>query len=70
MISDIKIMKNNENLLRKLLILILFVFLVISCQSINPKYKWYTPDEVISKVDQLQPGDILILSKEPTIRTE
>ena len=69
MISDIKIMKNNENLLRKLLILILFVFLVISCQSINPKYKWYTPDEVISKVDQLQPGDILILSKESTIRS-
>ena len=69
MISDIKIIKNNENLIRKLLILILFVFLVISCQSINPKYKWYTPDEVISKVNQLQPGDILILSKESTIRS-
>ena len=70
MISDIKIMKNNENLIRKLLILILFVFLVISCQSINPKYKWYTPDEVISKVDQLQPGDILILSNIAVLNEE
>lgn len=69
MISDIKIVKNNKNFIRQLLIAILLTFLVISCQSINPKYKWYQPEEVISKVDQLQPGDILILSKEPTIRS-
>ena len=69
MISDIKTIKNNKNFIRQLLIAILLTFLVISCQSINPKYKWYTPDEVISKVDQLQPGDILILSKESTIRS-
>ena len=69
MISDIKTIKNNKNFIRQLLIAILLTFLVISCQSINPKYKWYQPEEVISKVDQLQPGDILILSKEPTIRS-
>ena len=69
MISDIKIVKNNKTFIRQLLIAILLTFLVISCQSINPKYKWYQPEEVISKVDQLQPGDILILSKEPTIRS-
>jgi len=69
MISDIKTIKNNKTFIRQLLIAILLTFLVISCQSINPKYKWYQPEEVISKVDQLQPGDILILSKEPTIRS-
>lgn len=69
MISDIKTIKNNKTFIRQLLIAILLTFLVISCQSIDPKYKWYQPEEVISKVDQLQPGDILILSKEPTIRS-
>ena len=69
MISDIKTIKNNKTFIRQLLIAILLTFLVISCQSINPKYKWYQPEEVISKVDQLQPVDILILSKEPTIRS-
>ena len=69
MISDIKTIKNNKTFIRQLLIAILLTFLVISCQSINPKYKWYQPEEVISKVDQLQPGDILNLTKEPTIRS-
>jgi len=69
MISDIKTIKNNKTFIRQLLIAILLTFLVISCQSIDPKYKWYQPEEVISTVDQLQPGDILILSKEPTIRS-
>ena len=69
MISNIKTIKNNKTFIRQLLIAILLTFLVISCQSIDPKYKWYQPEEVISKVDQLQPGDILILSKEPTIRS-
>ena len=69
MISNIKTIQNNKTFIRQLLIAILLTFLVISCQSIDPKYKWYQPEEVISKVDQLQPGDILILSKEPTIRS-
>ena len=69
MISDIKTIKNNKTFIRQLFFAFLLTFLVISWQSIDPKYKWYQPEEVISKVDQLQPGDILILSKEPTIRS-
>lgn len=47
----------------KKILLLLIVILFTSCNSIDPKYQWYTPKEVISKYEQLQPGDILILSK-------
>ena len=47
----------------KKIIMLLMVLLLVSCESIYPNYQWYTPREVISKIDQLRPGDILILSK-------
>ncbi len=47
----------------KKILLILIAVLFISCESIDSKYVWYTPQEVIAKADQLLPGDILILSK-------
>ena len=50
-------------------LIFLVMTLVISCQTINPKYHWYTPREVISNIDKLQPGDILILSKRMTLRS-
>ena len=48
--------------MKKIIMLLIILFLV-SCESIDPNYQWYTPREVISKMDQLMPGDILILSK-------
>ena len=48
--------------MKKIIMLFMILFLV-SCESIDPNYQWYTPREVISKMDQLMPGDILILSK-------
>lgn len=47
----------------KKIIMLLLILLLTSCESIDPRYQWYTPKEVISKMDQLRPGDILILSK-------
>ena len=38
MISNIKTIKNNKTFIRQLLIAILLTFLVISCQSIDPKF--------------------------------
>ena len=43
--------------------------LFISCQSIDPKYNWYTPKEVIENQDKLEPGDILILSKKSNLHS-
>ncbi len=61
--------KNLQINVKRILLLISLVFLFMSCQSINPKYKWYSPKEMIEKAEQLQPGDILILSKKATIRS-
>ncbi|MBP9478961.1 MAG: hypothetical protein KBF12_10100 [Sebaldella sp.] len=47
----------------KKILLLLITILFISCESIDSKYVWYSPQEVIEKSDQLLPGDILILSK-------
>ena len=51
-----------------LLFLILTVVLVCKTKP-EDKYFWYSPKEVIANADKLQPGDILILSKEPTLRS-
>ena len=51
-------------------ILIFFIItLTLLCKSKSEKYVWYTPREVIANVDMLEPGDILILSKRPTLRS-
>lgn len=59
------IFKNIRNII---LVCTLF-FMLISCQTINPNYTWYTPREVLENQDKLEPGDILILSKRNTLRS-
>lgn len=54
-------------------IFLFFLFLIFSltlhAQSSASKYKWYSPKQIIQNMDKLQPGDILILSKRPTLRS-
>ena len=60
---------NLNRIIKKIVLLSIPVLFLISCKSIDPAYKWYSAKEVIAKSDQLQPGDILILSKRNTIRS-
>lgn len=69
MSSNFFICRNIRTSLRKYLLLTLLSLMFISCQSINPKYTWYTAKEIVDKASQLQPGDILILSKGATMRS-
>ena len=55
--------------MKKLIILTINVILLCSCVSIDYKYKWYTPSEIIKNKDSLNEGDILIVSKGSTIGT-
>lgn len=55
--------------LKKILLFFILLIISISCSSIDPKYSWYTPKEIIAKQDQLETGDILILSKKPSLRS-
>ena len=57
----------KSNIQRILLFLILTFVLI--CKTNEQKYFWYSPKEIISNVDKLEPGDILILSKKPTLRS-
>ena len=56
------------NIKRLMLFLILTLSLICKTKP-EDKYFWYTTHEVISNADKLQPGDILILSKKPTLRS-
>ena len=56
------------NIKRLMLFLILTLSLICKTKP-EDKYIWYSPREVISNADKLQPGDILILSKRPTLRS-
>ncbi len=58
----------SENIKKFFLFFILFS-LFISCQTIDPKYTWYSSKEIIENQDKLEPGDILILSKRNTLRS-
>ena len=57
----------KSNIRRMLLFFIMTLALL--CKSKTEKYTWYTPREVIANIDILEPGDILILSKRPTLRS-
>ena len=48
---------------KKIIFTIIMFLLILSCQSIDPKYKWYDGKTLIKKEKQLESGDILILSK-------
>ena len=54
--------------IRRILLFFMLTFALV-CKTNKDKYFWYSPKEVISNVDKLQPGDILILSKKPTLRS-
>lgn len=54
---------------KNIILFAILSFLLMSCEVINPKYTWYSPKEVIEKSHQLQPGDILILSKNSNLRS-
>ena len=54
--------------IRRILLFFMLTFALV-CKTNKDKYFWYSPREVISNVDKLQPGDILILSKKPTLRS-
>ena len=58
----------KENIKRLIIFFVLTLALICKTKP-EDKYFWYTPHEVISNVDKLQPGDILILSKKPTLRS-
>lgn len=58
-----------NRLQKNIILFAILSFLLISCETINPKYTWYSAKEVVEKSDQLQPGDILILSKKSTLRS-
>lgn len=58
-----------NRILKNLVLFAILLFALISCETINPKYKWYQAKEVVEKSSQLQPGDILILSKRSTLRS-
>lgn len=66
---DLYINQYVQKNFKKIFLMILLSLLFMSCQSINPKYTWYSPKEIIEKADQLQPGDILILSKKASLRS-
>ena len=55
--------------MKKIIIIAINLLLLFSCTAIDYKYKWYTAAEVINSKDELQEGDILILSKGSTIGT-
>jgi hypothetical protein len=55
--------------MKKTIIIAINLLLLFSCTAIDYKYKWYTAAEVINSKDELQEGDILILSKGSTIGT-
>ncbi|MBP6281831.1 MAG: hypothetical protein KA384_07280 [Leptotrichiaceae bacterium] len=55
--------------IKKIGLFFLLFSLFISCQSIDPKYNWYTSKEVIENQDKLEPGDILILSKKRNLHS-
>jgi len=55
--------------LRRLLLFLVLSLSLICKTKTEDKYFWYSPREVIANVDKLQPGDILILSKRPTLRS-
>ena len=55
--------------IKKICLIFLLFSLFISCQSIDPKYNWYTSKEVIENQDKLEPGDILILSKKRNLHS-
>ena len=55
--------------MKKIIIITINLLLLFSCTAIDYKYKWYTPAEVINNKNELQEGDILILSKGSTIGT-
>ncbi len=52
---------------KKIIFIIIMFLLILSCQSIDPKYKWYDGKTLIKKEKQLESGDILILSKKNTL---
>ena len=54
--------------IRRILLFFMLTFALV-CKTNKDKYFWYSPREVISNVDKLEPGDILILSKKPTLRS-
>ena len=58
----------KENI-KRLLLFLIFTLALICKTKPEDKYIWYSPREVISNADKLQPGDILILSKRPTLRS-
>jgi putative liporotein len=60
---------NIESKIKKIILLLVMMIMAISCQSIVPNYKWYSTKELVENSDKLKPGDILILSKEPTLRS-
>ena len=55
--------------LKRLLLFLILTFALICKTKPEEKYLWYSPREVISNADKLEPGDILILSKRPTLRS-
>lgn len=57
----------KSNIQRILLFLILSLMLI--CKTNEKNYLWYSPKEVISNINKLQTGDILILSKRPTLHS-
>ena len=58
----------KENI-KRLLLFLIFTLALICKTKPEDKYIWYSPREVISNAYKLQPGDILILSKRPTLRS-
>ena len=58
----------KENI-KRLLLFLIFTLALICKTKPEEKYLWYSPREVISNADKLEPGDILILSKRPTLRS-
>ncbi len=60
---------NIELKMKRLILITIMILMAISCQSIDPKFNWYSPKELITQADKLKPGDILILSKRPTLRS-
>lgn len=69
LIYNMKFKKSVFINIKNFFLLSILFFLFLSCETISPKYQWYTPKEVIENQDRLEPGDILILSKRNTLRS-
>ena len=69
LIYNMKFKKSVFINIKNFFLLSILFFLFLSCETISPKYRWYTPKEVIENQDRLEPGDILILSKRNTLRS-